>query len=366
MKNRHYRIDFYASLFYFIASILFLVIDDGFLRYGLNFLLLLMTFVLLLSSPLRNKAINWVFLTIFYLSYIFLSILVVGNELNITSFVSFYSFFMLAYIFVYSDNGKRYLDLFYLLYFFLVIIIFFLLLTGVEAEDIFSGSRNAVSLLLVPLGCMFLLDKRVIMNKKLAFLLYFLVFLSCVMAQGRSGILTSLLLLIGSSLTFFKNTNYKKALLITLISITILILINKYFEYIYSLSYFDYLRSAGIEDSYRTNMRNEYISSLRSVNIFFGKNLFELPMIRSFNGNPHNTYIYLHSSLGIIFILTTSFAILYWLKMFITKDFISFFVLLALLLRLSTDSTSSIAILPLIFVSLSFFRKLEFFRKQFI
>ncbi|SFR44908.1 hypothetical protein SAMN04488070_1135 [Pseudidiomarina maritima] len=71
--------------------------------------------------------------------------------------------------------------------------------------------------------------------------------------------------------------------------------------------------SEGLQ-SIRYEMWREYIQSIDFESFFIGVNLDRLPLISSFNNNPHNSYIYAHSMFGFaafIWFLFLSFSVLY-------------------------------------------------------
>lgn len=358
LRNSIYRRDFILLLLFFITSLCLLIYPDGSIRYFLNILLLFIVSVIFFLAPIRNKATVWYLATTLYLLFICSSLLVNDNmRINVTVINSFYAFYLMGYVLVFSNSSKRYMHFLYWFYFLLTAVISIVLISGFDPSNIFAGSRNSIGLLLVPLGAMFLIDGRLELNNKRTLLLYFLVLIACILAQGRSGILTSLILLLSYNFIFLRNVTYKKIFIYSVGIIFFISLLALYAQSIYNLEYFDYLKDRGLEDTYRADMRNEYLSSISFSNVMFGTNLKELPIISSFNGNPHNTYIHLHSSLGIITVITVALTLIYWLRCLITRNLVSYLAVTAILLRLGTDSSSSIAILPLLFTSLLLFKK---------
>lgn len=359
IKNYIFEKDFLLSLIFFCTLILLISFNnEGITRYILNLTLLTTSLFIYFNSPIRNKLAVWFCGSLVYLIFIFASHLFIEKPINFTLYVSFYSFYLVAYFLIFSKKSSNYVIYFYKFYFIATVSIFIILLNGTNPNDVFAGSRNSISLFLVPLGSLFILDNRVNLKSKYSISLYLIVFLCCVLALGRSGILTSLILITGLLLNYTKRLSYKKAIYSLLFVIIFLFFLQLYIDNIYNLDYFDYLRTKGLEDSSRSDMKAEYLSSLSSgSDIIFGINLSTLPIISSFNSNPHNTYIAIHSYLGIIAIITIMSTIIYWIKSLLSMNLIAVFALTALMLRLTTDSTFSTSLFPLIFASLLIFSK---------
>lgn len=359
IRNRAYRTEFLLFSLYFIVSIAFLIFDEGVARYILNISLISLTYSILCFVPLKNKSIFFLYSTILYITYIVLSFLIIERKLNITVFNYVYSGFIISYILLFSDKGKRYLNFIYILFYCAVITIFLILLLGIEAEDVFSGSRNTISQFLVPIGAIFLLDERLKLGKVSGTILYLMIFISCVMSFGRSGILTSFLLLVSLFFYFERGITYKKLFFPVVSLFALVYFLSMFYVDIINTGYFDYLKDKGVDDGYRGLMKDEYISSLTIKNLFFGMDISKLPYISSFNNNPHNTYIFLHSNLGLLFLFFMSFVFVYWIKLLLYIELASFFALTAIILRLSTDSAADISILSIFFVSIMFFSKIK-------
>lgn len=345
------RIDFTLLLVIYITALSFFLVPDGGVRYVINITLPAATLLLLLITNIKNKNLHLVLLTLIYGVYISISYLLVHKGINFSAFLSFYSFCFLAYILALSNNSEKLLKLLFNFFSITVISIFLLLLTGVDPNSVFAGSRNTISLLLIPLGCFFLINSNINIKSNKALFIYILIVLNCIIAQGRSGILTSLILLIALILSRIEKINLLKIIFIVVSFLIIYTFYLKYADFIYNLSYFDYIKAKGIEDNYRSSMRNEYFSALSFKNLIFGINLAELPIINSHNGNPHNTYISLHSNFGILILIILVLNICFWLKSLLSGNLVVFLALTALFLRLSTDTTYGFPILPLIFIA---------------
>lgn len=354
------KTEYFLFFLYLTTSITFLFFDKGYMRYILNISLLALTFLVLYSVPLKNKAVFIVVSTIVYISYMSLSSIFIDRDFSLSVYNSFYSYYIVSYIVLFSNDGKYYLRYIYNYFYIIVSAIFLILLIGFDPSDIFSGSRNTISLLLVPMGAILILDKRLQLKKLSGLAFYLMIFFSSTMSLGRSGIITSILLLIAFFFYSTNNINYRSIFIVALSVIILVLFLNTYYDTIINISYFDYLNNRGIEDDYRETMRREYLSSLNPYNVVLGISLSSLPYISSYSNNPHNTYLFLHSYLGLLFLLVFFFVLLYWLKLFFRRDLASILAMTAIILRFSTDSASDITMLPIIFVFLLFFREVRF------
>lgn len=357
------KTEYFLFFLYLTTSITFLFFDKGYMRYILNISLLALTFLVLYSVPLKNKAVFIVVSTIVYISYMSLSSIFIDRDFSLSVYNSFYSYYIVSYIVLFSNDGKYYLRYIYNYFYIIVSAIFLILLIGFDPSDIFSGSRNTISLLLIPMGAILILDKRLQLKKLSGLAFYLMIFFSSTMSLGRSGIITSILLLIAFFFYSTNNINYRSIFIVALSVIILVLFLNTYYDTIINISYFDYLNNRGIEDDYRETMRREYLSSLNPYNVVLGISLSSLPYISSYSNNPHNTYLFLHSYLGLLFLLVFFFVLLYWLKLFFRRDLASILAMTAIILRFSTDSASDITMLPIIFVFLLFFREVRFPRK---
>ena len=128
-------------------------------------------------------------------------------------------------------------------------------------------------------------------------------------------------------------------------------------------SNFEYLLAKGITDDSRSIMLQEFINYYNLNNFLFGMNLLELPYISSFNGNPHNSYIDLHSKFGFLALLIYIGIIFSLIKFICQWRYIELLASIVILLRLSTDSAFGIVIFPLIFLFMyGFYTKKNFFK----
>lgn len=342
IKLNKYILDSLFLLLWFSMSILLYFFNEQGLIY-------LSTITISLTSAyffweLRKDKI-WIFLFVFFV-FCFLFFIVryiSGNKAHITVLLIYCSSFVMAF---YIFKNQIYIKIIYFYFVVCTFLLWVVLMMSSDVNNIFLGSRNVTSLLLVPMAAFFLMVKRRDVTPK-DFLLYIVVFMCCVISQGRSGILTSGLLLVVSYFLSFNSLGKGKLFFTTPIFIAFSFLFFYFYE---SNSYFDYLRSSGVSDSYRKEMIDEYLSKLDVSSIIYGLDLSSLPYISSFNNNPHNFFIFMHSTFGFIAIFYMLFAIFSLVFLFTCKEYSLFFCGVIVIIRLSTDSDYGFVGLPLSFM----------------
>lgn len=252
------------------------------------------------------------------------------------------------------DHSHTIIKVLYYFTFGYALIILLVLVMGVSPGNIWLGSRNLSSQLFVSFGALFLFYKPA--NETLRFknLFYLIVFIICVLSIGRSGIITSFVLLIAAVLeTYSFKLTWSNIFKISF-SILVLMFMALGFEYFLNFfntfSKFEYLRSGGVEDSYRSIMIDEFFNNYNIRAFFFGMDLSSLPYISSFRNNPHNGYIYLHAHLGIIAVVMYGYILAFLITLIRNKDIVSFLAVVAMLLRLGTDSPPSLIFFAFIFL----------------
>lgn len=165
-------------------------------------------------------------------------------------------------------------------------------------------------------------------------------FLICLWAGGRSGIFSSLIILLG----LYFLINYKRFYLNLLLSVTILVFIfniNSIYSflgnfYFFKASYLRFTTHSFIQDP-RIFILKDYLSNLNITNILFGvnlKNLWSGGLI--YNFDLHNSFLNLTSKAGLIGwcnILMTIFALLIFLR----KNLLFFILFLSLIVLCITD-----------------------------
>lgn len=220
----------------------------------------------------------------------------------------------------------------------LIILVFFNAALKDDLDSFMLCSRNYVSIKLLFVSTLITIivyrqSKKIIIWPALITLILSL------MAIGRGGILCSSINFIG---LLYLKLLYNSRLGFKLLFVTLLISLVVFYwpqiEEIYEASdQLERLRDEGFEDSSREDIWGEYLSRLDMTTIITGVNIYECPLIHSFNNNPHNSYLLLHAYLG-IFALIPYCLILYALYVNISrKDYVYVLPLIALLIRCFTD-----------------------------
>lgn len=168
-------------------------------------------------------------------------------------------------------------------------------------------------------------------------------FVIAVIAAGRGGILSTGILLSGLVLMrIFQITASKRMHFFAIVAIVFsLIIIQTVDESFFShFSHFGKFATEGANSSIRVQMWREYFFAITSSikYLVFGYPLREIFIIARYNGNPHNSFIFLHAIGGIFsFLLFIMFFVRSVLKHIKNKHFIMLLLLIVLVTRGMTD-----------------------------
>lgn len=185
------------------------------------------------------------------------------------------------------------------------IIIFFVLkiLTGTNPEDVFTISRNYISVIII-LSISFYVFACHQDGKMPSLLLLVMSMVILLWAIGRAGILSGAIILLGVFLL-----SKKHLLAATLLSLAVGAsvslfqpnIIDDISQITVGLERFEKLSTK----SQREVINSEYIESVSTYpsNLFFGSPLKSIQAIQEVDGNPHNAYINLHITFGLLGIL---------------------------------------------------------------
>lgn len=227
-------------------------------------------------------------------------------------------------------------------WFFVILICFFSFyaLRGIDANEIFSISRNFVSVLLL-IGASYHIISAYQNGKKISLLLILLSLVIAIWTSGRSGIIVFSLLTL--SIIFFDPT-YKKFR----IGYAFMLIVGAFIAYTYlytdliseGLSRFS---NYGVEDTARSSVNASYLKELNDnlIYLLVGAPLDQIAAIVLLDLNPHNSIIRLHVFYGL-----AGVAIVAWLffrsgvYLIRQRNYIFLFLLLCLLMRSYVDSTS--------------------------
>jgi hypothetical protein len=198
-------------------------------------------------------------------------------------------------------------------------------------------------------------------KNKLPILLTVILVIICFYGLGRGSIIISVTILLISLFINYLSTEktFGKNLLIILAFFVIIYLIYK--QYIAYESEIDLLIerskfSQNLSDDPRKDMLNEYLKKLNLWSIFFGSSFEGTSILKYYDGNPHNSYIRVHSFYGLIglFSIFLPFGLIFFKKTNLkSKLIVSLFVII-LLIRAFSE--------PILFpTTLDFFYCFNFF-----
>jgi hypothetical protein len=229
-------------------------------------------------------------------------------------------------------------------------------------------SRNGITSVLIVCQIVFCFISY-LYNKKIPLLSLVLVVILCFYGLGRGSIIVSILLLLFGAILNVINSKSIKVKIFALIFISGLIV---YFSYnsetiIMLENIEEGLNKTqfgqGYTDEARLGMNAEYISNLDTWNFFFGSSYKNTAIEKYFGGNPHNSFIRLHSYygiFGIMVLLMVTVSILIAKKEKSIK-FTMLVLLLLLLFRAYTEPILFPSALDLFF----FFMIALYFRKNY-
>jgi hypothetical protein len=232
---------------------------------------------------------------------------------------------------------------------------------GSNPNLIFAASRNMVSvIMLIQTSLLYL--TLIGNNRRITFIPALINLYMCLWAVGRSGIVSSLILLFGVSYVILKQDDkWKKSLGVLIFGLIIIFVFYSFQTVVSSSGSFlktivvarDNFLSRGLESSGRVSIINEYIRSATSNIRYF---IFGVPSTSSeifidFNSNFHNSYLRLHSNYGLLgFLLIMIMILVALINLIREKSILHVALLLALLVRISTDTIAFVGITdPLLF-----------------
>ena len=242
--------------------------------------------------------------------------------------------------------------LFYILWFLYSQII----ILNIRVDDIFEPyglSKNYPGCLLVMLCCFWGFAKYIYF-KELPLLLPIVSMIMAYYLDGRA----SLICMVGMVLLCL---SYRKKKYIIISATLVAVLLYTYWEYIVLFYDLSSVNSKGMETD-RTNIWRSYFDNLDFSSFLFGLETKDLPYLKNYNGNPHNSFLNFHYRMGSIGVL----AIVYylcksWKVLFDKKQFVPWVFVLILWIRMFTDTclVSAMDFIPLtmIFYPISMMRE---------
>lgn len=209
-------------------------------------------------------------------------------------------------------------------------------LNHLELNEISRFSRNTFTVYSIALFVVFIFAFNEKSKKNFKWLPLFisiiLVFISF-MVIGRSGIISSLIILLA---TIFK---YHKKIFLYTFSITVLVIplfflieILVIYESLISVTNFGFLGF----DTPRYHLYNIYLDSLDFYKVIIGSNVESL-MPEGYWGGPHNSFISLHMHMGISFLLILFLIAIAIIKLFLKNQYYLLLLLISIIVRAFTD-----------------------------
>lgn len=320
------------------------------LKYFMFFLGVLICFIdaFLLFKFLSKKIL---FLAMFSLCVSFSYLLINGNLYfgNIT--LSLISCFIALKVIKSSLNYK----VFYLIFIMLstLFVVDFLFVQ----EGIFATHRNGVSFYMI-LCCVLCCFIRYKSDKKVDLLPAVITLFLSVLAQGRSGIVSSAILFFGC-LFFFINKKRNVLIFLCLSSPIILIaFILTSATFLDFLSpYLGYFWTAKLNIGSRSEIWSSYFSELGLYGILFGPNsdvLAKNSFLANWDFNLHNSFLSFHYHFGVILFALFVLSAYALVKSFLNCRFV-FLLLVVIIIRVFTDTGLFVGFFDFIFYTLLFY-----------
>lgn len=308
-----------------------------------NTITILLGFLIVVDFSLTEKnflkldkfeKINFLFISLFFF--------VLMNSIFIRQYLLFGALFNIIVCYVIAkkiNNFKLNYWILLLPFWFLVFYILNKLLADPNPEMIFINSRNYVSFYLIITVLPYYLVS--IINKKRYNLIpvIFLVSLS-VYALGRSGIVASLLILIGLTYKKIKNGAYYTKFLFLIFILVIIYLIFVFFSNIEDFRELKRFSSANafLSDGGRSGIIKLYLEKLDIASFLFGMNTeVELKSKLMSYGHLHSSFLNFYSVIGIGIIAFIYFFMDKIIFLRNNSHFDLILLFLAILIRVSTD-----------------------------
>jgi len=307
---------------------------------------------------------------LFLSAYLFFGVMLLFNEMRYLTVYARYLFYLLVGVSILSllkmfmDLPASIVTLFYFvidcslahalirgnvkpliinaLFYMVAVFFFYQMIIGADPDLIFESSRNAVSLytLFAFMPLIFLYRNNKIFVPVAPAILFWIL---AIYGVGRSGILSASLTLIAilfSAANFSKSKNYRITRMINFYKILLIILSGVLLFYnieIADMAVYKFMVS-GLEDDVRSIMINSYFQKTNLINFFVGIDLSTIPYVSDMNNNPHNYFLALHSSLGIVGAFMIISVVFYVIREMVNKNFLYAVMIGTYLFRIFTDS----------------------------
>lgn len=315
--------------------------------------------------------ILWFFVLFFLLM---MSMVVVGNISSIYDLLSILQYFGIALLLI---NFKLNLRIIKISFYLNVIFFLYHILIQSNPNEILKASRNMISVIMIAqLSLLYIACQK--NGKIFTYFPALLAFLISFWAIGRSGILTTGIIIIGVLIITLSQNKKKKVLIVNsivifiiLISIMLPTVSNKIFS-LFSENYqviYQRTVTVGLQDDGRKTIIDNYLNDMFTNREYF---LFGVPyknnsVYQLFNNNLHNSYLKAHSIFGlfgIIFIFWKSIQSI--INYFKERNFLYLILLIAILIRIATDTVAFFGILdPIIYyLFFSYYKEKNIYRES--
>lgn len=334
-----HRIFFSASLPSYLAlTFARFYFEDPIIFYGTSSIIVIYGILLLLASMSKerlNSVSNYVILALILSALVALSSGANDTTLVLPQLIANLGF---ARSIIHTNlNPKVYATACYTLFLFF----FCQIAIDKDPEDVFTVSRNFISVLII-LGTSFYFIACDQQKRKPSVMIPAIGLLILLWAIGRSGIASGALLFVGA-LFFSKRATTAGALATLVLGATLFLSLNP------TLQNFDAFY-AGIErlerlgtGGQRTDINSEYLISLtyNTQNLLLGTPLSTIRSVVEVDGNPHNSYIRLHAGFGLLGVTVLALAISATMaRLLLTRRHLALLTLLVSLFRSTFDSAA--------------------------
>jgi hypothetical protein len=221
----------------------------------------------------------------------------------------FYSFLFALYLTEKKEVSLKVANFFFGFLTFFLLINFFIKGINPKAVNqfLYHSSRNIVSAIFL-FSTMFLYLSNISSNNKLKLYPSIILIIISVLSYGRTGIILSFVMFIIIYLfVFFNHFTFKKIIIYVFISAILLIVLFR----IHPILINETNLSRGLE-SKRFMIYSSYLEKINLNNVFTGYNYKQIPVVKSLNNNPHNSFIVFHYNLGFGLILFLLMVFLYF------------------------------------------------------
>lgn len=333
-----------AIIFLFVVILIFQFLGICSVLFG-NIILLFLGILSIMISIMANGFSRQKYFFSFLFCYISLGFLcfIYNRNADIQELIWPFGFMGVALLLLNVNISYRLFS--FLFYSFSFLIILLIIVNGSPDAVEGNSSRNAISqfeLLLFSLVCISAFE-----NRKSVTLLYpTTIFVVCVAAIGRSGILMSLIILFLFLFVKLQDGVSKRRKIITLI---LTIGLSVFAVYIAYRIFPDMFESAILNfknrqiDSARTFIWHDYLEKTNGsvLNVLLGSNISGTEYLNKYSHNLHNSFFMLHAKYGVGGLILIGFllikSIFYFLK---NKNFYFLIPLLAMLFRMCFDYTN--------------------------